>query len=689
MKQRRPTPAQGLAPAPSADEGQAPAGAAVGPSPARRPEALPDRARWERAFQAPLGWVQAYMGGPEAEEQLSGEVAVAADGRVYFRDRRPAPEVVAHEAAHLVQQRGGSPGVAAQSAGPAALEAEAQEAAAAALAGQVRPIRLRAGPGPQAFSRGRLLQGRNLRAAAAPTAPSLGELAAGSVVQVLDDSGPWWRVRAEDGREGWMLARNAGTLVFADAEAAPAQDGAQQAAPAQDSAQQATPAQNSAQQAAPAQSGVQQANPAQAVGAQGAGGSVQGAAAGAQQATPAQSGVQQATPAQSGVQQAAPGQRPTAPAVAPATTAELAAARAVRRPVGGGLRLNAANTLLYLKAITFPSGGVQAAAALTSTNDPALAGAAATLRAWAGQVQTGSFLGMRVTAHNELLARLAVAEAWLERTAQAQGQTAVQMFSPSEGQGGLRVIRDEISAHGLGLAIDINYASNPWVGGDNTRVRDDRRRPGDGDARAANAAFEALARHALEFSGLPAPANSAGHTDPLPRGAADHGAAWDQMDQLDNAIEVYFSMLGNAPRAPGGRAAAPLLRGQVSAAAPGAGAQIESFLRARGLSPTAAEVQEWERRLRADFQAQSTSATSNWVQGTIGRGAARDDVGVMNLQRELVVALCDVAGLRWGAGDFGNESGDIMHFDASDRVSLGPLSAKRLSERTRAFRPPA
>jgi hypothetical protein len=58
----------------------------------------------------------------------------------------------------------------------------------------------------------------------------------------------------------------------------------------------------------------------------------------------------------------------------------------------------------------------------------------------------------------------------------------------------------------------------------------------------------------------------------------------------------------------------------------------------------------------------------------------------MNLQRELVVALCDVAGLRWGAGDFNGESGDVMHFDASERVSLGPLTAQRLSDRTRAFR---
>jgi len=623
MKQRRPSPSQASAP-----ETADPAVAAGPASAPRRPEALPDRARWERAFQAPLGWVQAYMGGPEAEEQLSGEVAVAEDGRVYFRDRRPAPEVVAHEAAHLVQQRGGTPGAGAVSAGAAALEAEAQAAAAAAVAGQVRPIRLRAGPGPQAFSRGRLLQGRNLRQGAGPTAPSLGELPAGAVVQVLDDSGPWWRVRDAEGREGWMLARYGQNLVFADADAA------------------AQPTQNGAQQVAPAQ-------------------------APAQQVAPAQGGAQTVTPAQSGAQQ-----RGAAPAVARATPAELAAARAIQRPVRGGLRLSAANTLWYLKALTSPRGDVPAAVrAATSTEDPLFAPAAATLRAWAGQVQRGSFLGMSITAHNELLARLTVAEAWLERTAQAQGQTAVQMFRPSEGAGGLRVIRDEVSAHGLGLAIDINYQSNPWVGGDN-----------DARAPAANAAFEALARHALEFSGLPAPPLRPSHVEPLPIRQADHGQAWDQMDQLDNAIEVYLSQLGGSPRAPGGRAAAPVQRGQLAPNTVDAKANIEAFLRARGLSPTAGELDTWERRLRADLRAQSTSATSNWVAGTIGQNAPREDVGVMNLQRELVVALCDVAGLRWGAGDFGEGSGDIMHFDASPRISLGGVTALALSHRVRDLR---
>src|SRR5262249_10612465 len=38
--------------------------------------------------------------------------------------------------------------------------------------------------------------------------------------------------------------------------------------------------------------------------------------------------------------------------------------------------------------------------------------------------------------------------------------------------------------------------------------------------------------------------------------------------------------------------------------------------------------------------------------------------GFLDLRKELVVAMCDVGGLRWGACDFGpSESGDIQHFD--------------------------
>ena len=51
----------------------------------------------------------------------------------------------------------------------------------------------------------------------------------------------------------------------------------------------------------------------------------------------------------------------------------------------------------------------------------------------------------------------------------------------------------------------------------------------------------------------------------------------------------------------------------------------------------------------------------------IARNPAR---GLMNLRRPVVVALCDVGGMRWGACDFGRlESGDIMHFDLARRIA--------------------
>jgi hypothetical protein len=45
-------------------------------------------------------------------------------------------------------------------------------------------------------------------------------------------------------------------------------------------------------------------------------------------------------------------------------------------------------------------------------------------------------------------------------------------------------------------------------------------------------------------------------------------------------------------------------------------------------------------------------------------GATRNPAaGFLDLRKEMVVAMCDVARLRWGACDFGDTSGDIMHFD--------------------------
>jgi hypothetical protein len=47
--------------------------------------------------------------------------------------------------------------------------------------------------------------------------------------------------------------------------------------------------------------------------------------------------------------------------------------------------------------------------------------------------------------------------------------------------------------------------------------------------------------------------------------------------------------------------------------------------------------------------------------------------GFVNLRKEIVVAMCDAGGLRWGASDFGSaENGDVMHFDLGSHGGFTP-----------------
>ena len=46
--------------------------------------------------------------------------------------------------------------------------------------------------------------------------------------------------------------------------------------------------------------------------------------------------------------------------------------------------------------------------------------------------------------------------------------------------------------------------------------------------------------------------------------------------------------------------------------------------------------------------------------------------GFLSLRREVVVTLCDVGHMRWGACDFGAASGDVMHFDLGTHAGFTP-----------------
>lgn len=97
---------------------------------------LPHRARMEQAFGQPLGDVKAHRGAEAAAaSEALGAEAYALGKEVAFRDPDPSPQTVAHEVAHVVQQRqADSPG---RTEG--GLEIEAEAAAQRAVRGQPVP----------------------------------------------------------------------------------------------------------------------------------------------------------------------------------------------------------------------------------------------------------------------------------------------------------------------------------------------------------------------------------------------------------------------------------------------------------------------------------------------------------------------------------------------------------------------
>jgi hypothetical protein len=46
--------------------------------------------------------------------------------------------------------------------------------------------------------------------------------------------------------------------------------------------------------------------------------------------------------------------------------------------------------------------------------------------------------------------------------------------------------------------------------------------------------------------------------------------------------------------------------------------------------------------------------------------------GFLSLRREIVITIWDTAHMRWGACDFGSESGDMMHLDLGTHAGFIP-----------------
>jgi len=202
--------------------------------------------------------------------------------------------------------------------------------------------------------------------------------------------------------------------------------------------------------------------------------------------------------------------------------------------------------------------------------------------------------------------------------------------------------------HGKGLAVDVDYTLNPYVA-----TRTGARLGGEAAGAALpvrKPAVEACDRACAQAYGPGATADLSAR-----RRGESTAAVFDRFELVNVAVRGYFGRYFSAE-------ARTIKRRPVANAA---GAEAFAAL-APELLPGVALADVPLQVLR-DYEAFRipTVVGAPELRPAETRNPVR---GLMNLKREVVVALCDVGGLRWGMSDFGAaESGDGMHFDTHSR----------------------
>jgi hypothetical protein len=261
---------------------------------------------------------------------------------------------------------------------------------------------------------------------------------------------------------------------------------------------------------------------------------------------------------------------------------------------------------------------------------------------------SGSFLGVAISAHPVLLKRLRAAEQALETQLGVAGS---ELRAQLGVQASYSVLRTKKAYHAFALAIDINYSSNPYVGG--------QQDGGSGDREALAAIYHACL---LTGRGQPVSPSDSSRRHQKPGSTA---ALWDHLHEADQALESYL-MAHDKPE----WVAKWIEGGNLQRAlTPPPGVQVDDArLRAGDTDAWIAQIKQDRERTHGKAATQS-----NWWMTGAGQ---RTDLGFLDLDKRLVVALCDVGGLAWGGADFGETaSGDMMHFDCRRDYSEAQLNA--------------
>ena len=231
--------------------------------------------------------------------------------------------------------------------------------------------------------------------------------------------------------------------------------------------------------------------------------------------------------------------------------------------------------------------------------------------AWERNLQrNATFMGLRITRgiHQELAIRLTNAETYLRTRPAHRGLSDAQiaarigLYSISGLRtAGIAVSGSRISYHAFGLAIDVNYRGNPFIGR-STAV-----------ARIIMRATDLILGRQINIRAAP--------------GSLTLQQLRTRYQEASDALMRYFSFRNNR-------------------------AALIVHLNSRGLPVQNTDVNRWMRRIQNDY-----------TNRTLRREFATRDpaMGFIDLTEDLVVGLGRSAGLLWG-GQYARGK-DIMHFD--------------------------
>lgn len=219
------------------------------------------------------------------------------------------------------------------------------------------------------------------------------------------------------------------------------------------------------------------------------------------------------------------------------------------------------------------------------------------------------------------------------------GGAPAPTFAAWHGVRGVGGYRARAGWHGKGLAVDLNYSTNGYAV---SRTRCKRGVILGGEAAGASivgareAFVAACDRACVALDGAPADLSAR-------KPGESTGSVWDRWHRVSEAVRAYLR--------PYYQTADALDVGEADAI-PGV-----------TVPPQVA----------ADYQALRVPLVVGQPlpHPRVTRNPAR---GLMDLPRPVVVAMCDVGGLRAGLCDFGPaESADVMHFDTASRIPSGAV----------------